>query len=133
MNTIIDKLNAVPNLEHLSGCSAEQVTEAQKVLGLLFPEDYVRYVRAFGAVSFYATEWTGLNVKGYLNVVTATTRERESDPDFPKDAFVLENLAFEGRLVLMREDGRVYAYNHGDERVYDASLADYLDRCLQRR
>lgn len=132
MSTIVDKLNAVPNLLHLSGCTRAQIDEAEQALGLTFPEAYVSYVTAFGTIAFHATEWTGLNVGGHLNVVTATEQERKLDSDFPRDAFVLENLAIDGNLAIMRQDGRVYAYRHGTERVWDASLEDYLDRCLAR-
>ena len=53
MSKIVEKLNAVPNLFHLTGCVTSQIKEAQKSLNLEFPAEYIEYVKTFGAVSFY--------------------------------------------------------------------------------
>ena len=74
---IIDKIRSIPNLCHLSGCKTNQIKAAQKKLDLEFPDEYIEYVKEYGVISFYGTEWTGLNVEGYLNVVDATESERK--------------------------------------------------------
>ena len=100
MDNIVDKIKTISKLYHASGCSADQIDDAQKLLNLTFPEDYVNYVKEYGAISFYRTEWSGLNVTGYLNVVENTIQERKLNPDFPDDCFVIENLGIDGKIVV---------------------------------
>ena len=57
MSNIVEKINAVPDLVHLTGCVTSQVIEAQKALNIAFPEEYIEYVKKFGVISFYGTEW----------------------------------------------------------------------------
>lgn len=56
-------------------------------LGITFPDEFIDYVKEYGAISFYGTEWMGLNVDGYINVVDATKQERDINDDFPSDCF----------------------------------------------
>lgn len=132
MSNIVDKLNNVPNLFHLAGCVTSQIKDAQKALNLEFPPEYIEYVKTFGVVSFYATEWTGMNVEGSLNVVTVTTRERQIDHAFPANHFVLENMGIDGILILMDESGKIYSYQGGKKAFLCDSLEEYLDICLAR-
>ena len=62
MASIVEKLNEIPQMYHAKGCTDEQIQNAEQALGISFPEDFQAYVKAYGAISFYATEWTGLNV-----------------------------------------------------------------------
>lgn len=129
---IIDKIRSIPNLCHLSGCKTNQIKAAQKKLDLEFPDEYIDYVKEYGAISFYGTEWTGLNVEGYLNVVDATESERKIDKDFPVDCFVLENQAIDGLLILVDSKGNVYSYQSGKKTMLICkSMIEYLDICVK--
>lgn len=132
MSKIVEKLNAVPNLFHLTGGVTSQIKEAQKSLNLEFPAEYIEYVKTFGAVSFYGTEWTGLNVDGNLNVVTATKQERHLDSNFPNDCFVVENIGIDGVLTLMGQNGKIYSYRRGKKSLLCDTLCEYLDICVSR-
>lgn len=132
MSKIVEKLNAIPNLFHLTGCVTSQIKEAQKSLNLEFPAEYIEYVKTFGAVSFYGTEWTGLNVEGNLNVVTATKQERLLDSNFPNNCFVVENVGIDGVLTLMGQNGKIYAYQQGKKGLLCDTLCEYLDICVSR-
>lgn len=132
MSKIVEKLSAVPHLLHVDGCVTSQIKEAQKSLDLEFPAEYVEYVKTFGAVSFYGTEWTGLNISGNLNVVTATEQERHLDRDFPNDCFVVENIGIDGVLTLMGQNGKIYSYQRGKRSLLCDTLCDYLDICVSR-
>lgn len=129
---IIDKIRSIPNLCHLSGCKTNQIKAAQKKLDLEFPDEYIEYVKEYGVISFYGTEWTGLNVEGYLNVVDATESERKIDKDFPIDCFVLENQAIDGLLILVDSKGNVYSYQSGKKPMLICkSMIEYLDICVK--
>ena len=89
--SIVEAIRNVPELYHVKGCTDQQILEAEKDLNLKFSKEYIDYVKEFGAISFYGTEWTGLNIDGYLNVVQSTKQERDLNVSFPKDCYVIEN------------------------------------------
>lgn len=132
MGSIIEKIKALPKLYHFKGCTQEQVNEAEQALNLQFPQEFIDYVREFGAISFYGTEWTGLNVDGYLNVVDATNDERELNSNFPTNCFVLENIGIDGILVIVNPRGQVFAFQYGNIEFLTATISEYLDECKKR-
>lgn len=132
MSSIIEKINKIEKLYHAQGCTFKQIKEAQAELGITFPEDYMDIVKEYGAISFYGTEWTGLNVDDYLNVVSVTKQEREMNSSFPLDCFVLENQGIDGLIVICNEAGEVYSLQYSKiEKIHD-SIAGYLDECIKR-
>ena len=130
---IVDKIKTIPNLCHLAGCKTTQINTAQKELDLDFPDEFIDYVKEYGVISFYGTEWTGLNVEGYLNVVDATQNERKLNKNFPQGFFVLENQAIDGILILVNSKGVVYSYQNGNQpTLICKSMNEYLDICIQK-
>lgn len=129
---IIDEIKNIPNLYHVKGCTTSQIKEAQKELGIIFPEEFIDYVKEYGAISFYGTEWMGLNVEGYLNVVEATRQEREMNDHFPKDCFVIENQGIDGLVAVVDEKGLVYNLQYDKKEFICNSLSDYLRMCGNR-
>lgn len=133
MTLIIEKINKIEKLYHTEGCSFKQIKEAQLELGITFPDEYIDIIKKYGAISFYGTEWTGLNVGGYLNVVSATKQEREINSAFPLDCFVLENQGIDGLIVICNEKGEVFSIQYSKiEKIY-SSISDYLDECIKRK
>lgn len=132
MSDILEKIKEIPKLYHAIGCSEEQLAEAERALGVVFPSEFRECVREYGAISFYGTEWTGLGVEGYLNVVEATRQERELNPAFPADCFVLENLGMEGVIVAADKDGQVWEIQGERKRLLCQSLGEYLELCRER-
>lgn len=133
MSNIIDKIKKIPNLYHIEGCSNQQIEKAQEALGIKFTEEFKDYVKTFGAISFYGTEWTGLNVEGYLNVVEVTKQEREFNSDFPSDCIVIENQGIDGVLVVMNETGKIFTVQYEKQDFLCDSLLKYLDICIDRK
>ena len=133
MNGIVEKIKKVDKLYHAKGCTTIQLKEAQRELGLEFPEEFIDYVKEYGAISFYGTEWTGLNVGGYLNVVEVTKRERELNSAFPTDCFVLENQAIDGLITAVNENGNVFTIQYDKKTPLCDSISEYLDICIARK
>ncbi len=132
MSDIVNKIKSIEKLYQAKGCSFKQLKDAQNELGLSFPEEFVDYVKAYGAISFYGTEWTGLNVEGYLNVVQVTKQEKELNSSFPVNCFVLENQGIDGLIVICNEEGQVFNLQYDKlEKIHD-SISDYLAECLSR-
>lgn len=133
MSNIVDKISSIEKLYHANGCTEEQIKEAQKILGIEFPREYIAYVKEYGAISFFATEWTGLNVGGHINVVTATQQERDINADFPLDCFVLENQGVDGIITVADADGKVFSVQYDKKNPLCNSISEYLDHCIARR
>lgn len=130
--SIIEEIKKIPKLYHAKGCTTSQIKDAQKTLGITFPDEYIDYVKEYGAISFYGTEWMGLNVDGYLNVVEATKQEREMNDSFPADCFVIENLGIDGIITISDEKGVVYSLQYSKKEKICNSLTEYLKLCLDR-
>lgn len=132
MADIVKKMKSIEDLYGIKGCSIAQIKEAQKQLDLVFPEEYVDYVREFGCIDFGATEWTGLNIKGRLNTVDATKKEQSVNAAFPKGYFVLEDLNIDAKKVIVNEDGKVFCLQHDKVKYLCESISEYLDICIER-
>lgn len=130
---IVEKIKTIPDLCHMSGCKTNQIKAAQKELDLDFPDEFIDYVKEFGAISFYGTEWMGLNVDSHLNVVDVTKNERKLVKGFPKGYFVLENQAIDELLIIVNSEGAVYSYQRGNKPTFICeTMTEYLDICLKR-
>lgn len=110
----------------IEGCTKEQIQEAQDALDILFPDEYIDYVKKFGCIDFGSTEWTGLNIKGRLNTVTATKQEMDVNAFFPKGCFVLENLGIDAKRVIVNEKGRFIFFNMIKKRIFAGVLRNIL-------
>ena len=60
MSNIVDKIKSIKDVSAIKGCTTAQIREAQESLDLVFPDEYIEYVKAFGCIDFGSTEWTGL-------------------------------------------------------------------------
>lgn len=132
MSNIVAKIKEIPELTAIKGCTVKQVVEAQEALNMVFPEEYIDYVRAFGCIDFIATEWTGLNIKGRLNTVEATEAERSINSAFPRGFFVLEDLAMDAKKVIVNEKGEVFLLQWDSLSKLCGSISEYLDLCRRR-
>lgn len=132
MSLIIEKINKIEKLRHAKGCSSKQIEDAQSELGITFPKEYIDIVKEFGAISFFGTEWTGLNVDDYLNVVSVTKEEREINRSLPSDCFVLENQGIDGLIIICNEAGEVFSLQYSKIKKIHDSLVDYLDECINQ-
>ena len=132
MSSIVEKINKIDKLYHTKGCAFKQIKEAQEALGITFPEEYMDIVKEYGAISFYGTEWTGLNVDDYLNVVSVTKQEREMNNYFPAGCFVLENQGIDGLIVICNEEGQVFSLQYSMVKKIHDSISNYLDECIKR-
>ena len=131
MPNIVEKIKSIPNVCSIEGCTSEQVIEAQETLNILFPDEFIDYVKEFGCIDFGSTEWTGLNIKGRLNTVEATKKEQSVNANFPDGFFVLEDLNIDAKKVIVNELGEVYLLQHEKKTFLCKSISEYLDMCIR--
>lgn len=132
MSNIVDKIKSIKDVSAIKGCTTAQIREAQEILDLVFPDEYIEYVKAFGCIDFGSTEWTGLNIQGRLNTVTATQQEKSVNNAFPKKSFVLEDLAIDAKKIVVDEDGKVYLLQYEKASPLCDSITEYLDMCIKK-
>lgn len=133
MSNIVNKIKKIPNLYHSKGCTTTQIKDAQNKLEVEFSEEYIEYIKAYGAISFYGTEWTGLNIDSYLNVIEVTKQERELNNYFPRDCFVIENQGIDGLIIVSNQEGHIFGLKYNKKELICESLSDYLEICIDRK
>lgn len=128
--SIISKIKSMTGMASAKGASVEDIEKAQADLHLLFANEYKEYLKEFGAVSANGLEMTGLNVSPRINVVNVTAFAREQQPQFPKDMYVIENIAVDGILVLQNNVGDIFEWLPSGtyRKIYDC-----IERYLQEK
>ncbi len=132
MSKIVDMISGIEGMKAIGSCTAEQLEEAQKRLGINFPEEYKDYLMSFGTVRFNGVELCGLNVDGYINVVEATEQEKSVNKDFPEKMFVIEDLGIDAKIVVGDEKGNVYLLQRDKKRLLCSSFSEYIEKCMFR-
>ena len=130
MSDFIQKIKA-SNLACGRGCTEEQLMDAQNTLGLTFPQDFADYLLTFGIID----GWTGIGQRGKTgkeiskedNTVTRTLMEREVNPDFPKNMFIIYDTGYETICFAADENGKVYFIEDDFCEQRHDSLSEFLD------
>lgn len=133
MSEIVELIKSIPDVAYIEGCTDEQIAEAEKELGLKFPQEYIDYVKEFGCVDFFGHEFTGLNVTGRLNVVQATIKEKKVNEYFRDDLFVLENVGIDAVVICLNIDNTVFRVCYEQIEKIAGSLSEYVNDCLQKK
>lgn len=133
MSQLLDKIKTVEGLYSGSPASKQEVVEAESKLRFTFPADYKDYLNEYGVISFYGTEWTGLNGDAWTDVVATTLEARSLYTDFPQDKFILEDLHINDFLVLSDSTGKVFLWQNGSEKEIHSSIESYLEECIARK
>ena len=127
MLEMIKKIQEAEDYASLGAVSKVQISEAEKALQLKFAEDYKEYLNTLGVATFCGKELTGICSSERLSVVAVTQRARSYYKNFPKDAYVIEEMLFDHFLVIQKENGSVFSYGpHDSEEMIADSLSMYL-------
>ncbi len=101
------------------GVDIQTVEQAEMELAFKIPSDYKELLLQYGALAVGTHEIAALGVAGYLNVVELTKQERALASNQLDNHIVIENLATEGLLIVLDEEGQVYEYqNNTLEKIY---------------
>ncbi len=131
MSNITDAIGQIKGLRHAKPCSDEQIKEAERELGLTFPDEYIDYVKSYGCIIFNSVEWTGLGVKGRLNTVDATKELKGVTKNYPDGYFVLQDTTIDARYIVVNSKGEVYTLQYDSLSPLCGSIQEYLKICNQ--
>jgi hypothetical protein len=127
MSDIISTINSLPGLDPLNPGTPEAVSAAEKALGLKFSEEYKECVCAVGAVYADSIEFTGIAKSPNRNVITVTEREREYNPQVPKNLYVIQDAGIDGIIIWQDQAGTVYKTTpNRDPSKLASSLNEYV-------
>ena len=110
-----------------AGATPEQISTAEKMLGLSFSQEYREYLSVYGIAAFDGHEMTGISKADRLNVIKVTQEARAKYPNIPADYYVIEQVGVEELIVLQSGNGEIYscAPNYKLEKICD-SLSAYI-------
>ena len=131
MSDFTEKVKEIEGVYTAEGCSDVQIQEAETALGISFPIEFKEYAKEFGAFSFGGVQWAGLNVSKHVNTVDLTLAEREINPQFSDDLFVLENIGNENLIIASDANGNIYEISGCAKKFMCNSLTEYLDLCIK--
>ena len=115
MKDIIKIISGLKGLKFVGAAPEKEIYEAEKALNLKFSNDYIDYVKRYGAISACGIELTGITCHKRLDVVYVTKRERLFNPNIPPNMYVIENIAIDGFIILQNEAGKIYAITKNKE------------------
>ncbi len=107
MTSIVDVLKGKEAFSSLNGATKDNIADAENELGVKFTDEYIEYVSALGAVSYYGHELTGVCKAKALDVVGITISEREY-AEVPQDWYVIEQAHIDGIVFWQAHDGKIY-------------------------
>lgn len=127
MINIVDALKDIPGYIGSNGRTEEEISEAERKLGIPFAKDYRAYLKEIGLACFDGHEFTGLTKTARLNVVSVTKEQRQY---FDKAAllwYVIEEVGIDGIIIWQSSNGTVYATapNSGAKKIAN-SLSEYI-------
>lgn len=129
MKDIIQTISNLENMRSIKPTPTEQIIEAEKELGVNFADDYIKYVKKYGAISAKGIELTGITTHERLSVVSITKKERNMNPNIPINMYVIENIAIDGLIALQDKTGKVYTVTpNKTPKLSCNSLSKYIEK-----
>lgn len=108
MSNIVNTISGMKSFRARKPADCFQIKEAEESLELNFSTDYKECLLAFGQVSIYGHEFTGICKTPRLNVVGITLEERDNNPSVPNDLYVIEQLHIDNIVIWQNSSGEVY-------------------------
>lgn len=129
MSAIKDAFESRKSFLAGKGASPEQISQAEKQLGLSFAQEYREYLSTYGIAAFDGHELTGIAKSDRLNVVSITKKARVRYASVPADFYVIEQVDVEELIIWQSGSGEIYgcAPNYKVEKICN-SLHDYVVR-----
>ena len=144
----LEKQEINPDIEIFGGVGIEQINDAEKKLGILFPSQYKAFLLGCGScgiadtyVSGLFKEWDNLTSTGSIVHDTIEAREKHN---LPNEYIVIEYMVDENYYVLKTsendrlEDGEIYSIDINSDgslssfcKIFD-SFVNYFKFVLER-
>ena len=123
MSSIVKKLQNAEDYCGGQGVSNEQISAAEKKLGVTFSKEYKDYLESIGLCMVNGHELTGISDESRTNVVDVTLYHRNLNKSLPNDLYVIEETNMDGSVILQDKEGSVFClYNETISQVSNSIL-----------
>lgn len=127
MKTILNTIQALPNLLPLKGASKTEITDAELQLRVSFADEYRLYLSTFGAIMADGIELTGIAKSEHRNVVLVTKQEWALNAGVPHAMYVVESTGVDGVIIWQDTHGLIYQTSPETQpNIIAQSLNDYI-------
>lgn len=127
MSELTVAMQQLPLLFFKGKVDLAEIKKAEKILKVVFAQEYVEYVQEYGFATYRGHELTGLCQSKRLNVVDVTLEERENNPDVPHNLYVIEQTHIDDIAIWQDEFGTIFqTARQGTPRKIAKSLKEYL-------
>ena len=126
MNNIIKTIESFKRKRFTGSISTDLIHNAENELGLKLSKEYKDVLQKYGSLCIKGEEFLGIDNDNY-DIVKATKDARINDSNFPLDAYVIENTAIEGILILQKDTCELFTYQpNGQLQPLSDTLEEYL-------
>lgn len=126
MNNIIKTIESFKRKRFTGSISSESILNAENELGLKFAKEYKEVLQNYGSLCIKGEEFLGIDSNNY-DIVKATKDARMNNNNFPLDAYVIEDTAIEGILIVQKNTCELFTYQPNGQLQH---LSDTLDEYL---
>ena len=113
MSHLTEKLKEQKDFFARKPVSMEEINAAERILNVVFSDEYKAYIAELGAATIHGHELTGICRNRNVNVVDETTQARSITPEIPEDFYVIENTHYDGILIWQDKEGNIYSSGSG--------------------
>lgn len=129
MEDLITKLKQLPDYVGSNGRKIEEIENAEKVLNVIFSNDYKTYLNEIGLASFENHELTGITKNKNVSVVDCTIENRKLNPNVSNSMYVIEDAHIDGIVFWQNEKGEIYITSYDSKpKLYCKSMLEYLTK-----
>ena len=126
MNNIIKTIESFKRKRFTGSISTDLIHNAENELGLKLSKEYKDVLQKYGSLCIKGEEFLGIDNDNY-DIVKATKDARINDSNFPLDAYVIENTAIEGILIIQKDTCELFTYQpNGQLQPLSDTLKEYL-------
>ena len=126
MNNIIKTIESFKRKRFTGSISTDLIHNAENELGLKLSKEYKDVLQKYGSLCIKGEEFLGIDNDNY-DIVKATKDARINDSNFPLEAYVIENTAIEGILIIQKDTCELFTYQpNGQLQPLSDTLEEYL-------
>ena len=127
MSRIVDQVRLLSRFRSGDPAPEINIDAAEKQLGTTFAPDYRACAAAFGRITCFGHELTGIGSAKRLDVVEITKQRRSENQTVPDTWYVIEELHIDDVCAWQNPQGEIYLIHPGAKPRHAAdTLLEYL-------
>lgn len=108
MKSVVEQMRLLQQFRSGSPVTKDSIQAAEEQLGTTFAPDYRTCVAAFGRITCFGHELTGIGNAQRLDVVEVTKQRRSENQTIPDTWYVIEELHIDDVCAWQSPQGEIY-------------------------